>query len=142
MISAGMKRFGIIPRSFVFPRNNVAHLDLLGKYGYKCYRDYRLCTCIEKKGRLYDVHPSLFIGQSRSPKFLERFIDLCIAKKVPFHVWFHPWNFGKSKESIRRNINELLFPVLKYAQQKVKTGELTFETMLSAAEKVEKFRHN
>lgn len=143
MISVGMKNFGILPRSFVFPRNSVAHLELLEKYGYKCYRGgYRPCTCIEKKGRLYNVHETLFIGQSPSSKFLKRFIDVCIAKKLFFHVWFHPWNFGKSKESIRRNINKLLFPVLKYAQQKVKSGALTFETMLSAAEKVEKLRHN
>jgi len=142
MISAGMERAGVIPRSFIFPRNKVAHLDLLAKYGYKCYRGYPLCTHIEKEGRLYNVHPSLFIDQSRSPKLLKGFVNLCIAKNVPFHVWFHLWNFGISKESIRRNIDKLLFPVLKYAQQKVKSGALTFETMLSATEKVEKLRHN
>lgn len=136
MISAGMERVGIVPRSFVFPRNTVAHLDLLAKYGYKCYRGNSPCTYIEKDGQLYNIHPSLFIDHNRSSMLLRRFIDLSIAKKVPFHVWFHIWNFGESEESIRRNINELLFPVLKYAQQKVKNGELTFETMLSAAEKV------
>jgi hypothetical protein len=142
MISTGMKRLGIIPKSFVFPRNNVAHLDLLGNYGYKCYRDRRLCTYIEKEGRLYNVHPSLFIYQYNSPKLLKRFIDLCTAKKVPFHVWFHPWNFGFNEKLIRRNIKRLFFPVIEYAQQKVKRGELTFETMLSAAQKIEEFRHN
>lgn len=37
LISTGMKKFGIVP-SFVFPSNHVAHLDLLEKYGYNCYR--------------------------------------------------------------------------------------------------------
>jgi len=40
LISVGMKKFGIVPTSFVFPKNSVAHLDLLEKYGYKCYRSY------------------------------------------------------------------------------------------------------
>ena len=137
MISVGMKKFGIIPRSFVFPRNNVAHLKLLEKYGYKCYRGYHTCMCIEKKGGLYNIHPSLFLDQSISSLFLKKIINICIAKKLPFHVWFHLWNFGKRKESIHRNINKLFFPLFEYAQQKVKVGTLMFETMSSAAEKVE-----
>lgn len=143
MISVGMKRFGIIPKSFVFPRNGVAHLDLLQKYGYKSFRgSFRPFTCIEKEGSLYNVQETLFIGQNPSSKLLKRFIDVCIAKKLFLHFWFHPWNFGKSKGSIQRNINKLLFPFLKYAQQKVKSGTLTFETMLSASEKVEKLALN
>jgi len=55
MISVGMKNFGILPRSFVFPRNSVAHLELLEKYGYECYRGYDLRMCIEKKGQLYNI---------------------------------------------------------------------------------------
>jgi hypothetical protein len=38
LISEGMNKFGIVPRSFVFPRGGLAHLDLLERYGYKCYR--------------------------------------------------------------------------------------------------------
>lgn len=144
MISVGMRRFDIIPRSFVFPRNNVAHLELLEKYGYKCYRGYSLDMCAEKKGQLYNIHPSLGPGHlfpgpnSISVKLLKRILDVCITKKKPFHIWFHLWNFGKTKESMRRNVHKTLFPLFKYAQQKVKSGVLTFETMLSAAEKIER----
>lgn len=142
MISVGMKKFGIVPRSFVFPNNSVAHLNLLEKYGYKCYRSYsgfmNDCMHIEKQGRLYDIHPSLYVDQSVSSIFPKKMVDIAITKKLPFHIWFHLWNFGETNESIQRSIMKMLFPLLNYAKKKEKSGELTFETMLSAAERVEK----
>ena len=142
MISSGMKKFGIIPRSFVFPKNSVAHLDLLEKNGYKCYRSYgdfmNDRMYIEKEGLLYNIHPSLYIGQSIGSIFLKKILDIGIAKKLPFHVWFHLWNFGETEESIQRTINKVFFPLLRYAKKKERRGVLTFETMLSAAQKVER----
>ncbi|MDH5266442.1 MAG: hypothetical protein OEW62_02045 [Candidatus Bathyarchaeota archaeon] len=40
---------------------------------------------------------------------------------------------------MERTINEVFVPLFKYAKEKEKESMLTFETMLSAAEKVEKF---
>jgi peptidoglycan/xylan/chitin deacetylase (PgdA/CDA1 family) len=141
LISLGMKKFGIVPRSFVFPRNSVAHLNLLEKYGYKCYRSYsnfmNNCMYIEKKGRLYDVHPSLYLGQSISSVFLRKIVDVAVTKKLPFHIWFHPWNLGETYESIQRSVRKVFFPLLSYAKKKERIGELTFETMLSATERHE-----
>jgi len=141
LISVGMKKFGIVPRSFVFPRNSVAHLNLLEKYGYKCYRSYgnfmNNCMYIEKRGRLYDVHPSLYLGQSISSVFLRRIVDVAVTKKLPFHIWFHLWNLGETYESIQRSVKKVLFPLLNYAKKKERIGGLTFETMLSAAERLE-----
>jgi len=138
MISVGMKKFGISPRSFVFPKNSVAHLDLLEKYGYKCYRSYggfmNDCMYIEKRGQLYDIHPSLYLNQCVSSIFLKKILDISITKKLPFHIWFHLWNFGETNESIQRTINNVLFPLIKYAKEK--SGMLTFETMLSATKKL------
>lgn len=52
MISIGLKKYGIVPKSFVFPRNRVAYLNLLERHGYKCYRGYgdfmKDCMYIEK----------------------------------------------------------------------------------------------
>lgn len=138
MISVGMKKFGITPRSFVFPRNRVAHLDLLEKHGYKCYRGHDYCMHIEKKGCLYNIHPSLFLGQRISSIFPKKILDISIAKKLPFHIWFHPWNFGETEESIQRSINKVFIPLLRYAKKKERNGVLTFETMLSTAQKVER----
>jgi peptidoglycan/xylan/chitin deacetylase (PgdA/CDA1 family) len=141
MISEGMKKFGIIPRSFVFPRGGVAHLDLLERYGYKCYRgvgDFMNdCMYIEKQGRLYNVHPSLYLDQSMSSIFLEKILDLAIAKKLPFHIWFHLWNFGKTKGSIHKTINKVFSPLLRCVKKKEKKGILDVETMLSATDRVE-----
>jgi len=142
LISEGMKKFGIIPRSFVFPRGGVAHLDLLERYGYKCYRgvgDFMNdCMHIEKQGRLYNVHPSLYLDQSISSMFLKKILDLATVKKLPFHIWFHLWNFGKTKGSINRTVNKVFFPLLKYVKKKERSGLLDVETMLSATDKVKK----
>ena len=141
MISAGMKKFGITPRSFVFPRNSVAHLNLLEKYGYKCYRGYgdfmNDCMYIEKQDQLYNIHPSLFLDQYVSSLFLRNILDISVAKKLPFHAWSHLWNLGETKESIQQSISNRLIPLIKYAKKKEKKGLLSFETMLSAALKVE-----
>lgn len=69
--------------------------------------------------------------------FPKKIFDIAIAKKLPFHIWFHLCNSGETNESIQRSIKKTLFPLLNYAKKKEKTGELTFETMLSAAERVE-----
>jgi peptidoglycan/xylan/chitin deacetylase (PgdA/CDA1 family) len=144
LISEGMNKLGITPRSFVFPKNLVSHLDLLVKYGYKCYRslgNYRTdCMYIEKQGELYNIHPSLYFDAcvNTSSIFAKKMLDIAIAKKVPFHIWFHLWNFGETEELIQRNIKRMLFPLLNYAKKKEKSGDLKFETMLSAAEEIEK----
>jgi len=143
MISVGLKKFGITPLSFVFPKNSVAHLDLLVKYGYKCYRGrggfVYDCMLIEKSGELYNIHPSLYIDQHAKITFLKKILDISTAKKLPFHIWFHLWSFGQEDRHIERSINNIFFPLLDYAKREEENGMLTFETMLSAAEKVEKY---
>jgi len=141
LISTGMKKAGIIPRSFVFPCNRVAHLDLLEKYGYKCYRGrggFRYDSmCIEKQGELYKIHPSLCFDNSINSIFLKKIVDIAVKKKLPFHIWFHPWKLVEANNSKQNSIKKMLFPLLSYAKKKEKSGELTFETMVSAAERVE-----
>jgi peptidoglycan/xylan/chitin deacetylase (PgdA/CDA1 family) len=142
MISVGMKKVGIIPRSFVFPGNSVSYLHLLEKFGYECFRSAGNllydAMCIEEKGRLYDIRPSLCLYQSVNAIMLRKILDVAIAKKAPLHIWFHPWNFGETKESIKKNITNVFVPFLDYAETKEKGGVLTFETMLSAAKKAGK----
>lgn len=146
MISVGMKKFKIIPRSFIFPRNSVAHMGLLEKYGYKCYRSrggFRKDQMrIERVGQLFDVQPSLFLDEGASPWFLAKILDVSIAKKLPFHVWFHLWNLGETKEAVQKTIEKVFSPFLRYAKKKEMNNEVSFETMLSAALKVERFWEN
>lgn len=140
LISAGMKKFGIAPKSFAFPKGSVAHLDLLETYGYKCYRGYgdfmNDCMYIEKQDQLYNIHPSLYLDRGARLIFLKSILDISISRKLPFHVWFHPWSFGEKPDSMQAIINKVFSPLLKYATKKAKEGLLTFETMLSAAEEI------
>jgi hypothetical protein len=142
MISAGMKEYGVIPRTFIFPRNSVAHLDLLEKYKYICYRSYgslfRDCMQIEKCGQLYNVHPSIYIEQHTNLLFLKKILDISIGNRSPLHMWFHFWTFGEDEKSVSKTIKNLFVPLLCYAKEKQEKGILTFETMLSASQKVER----
>jgi len=141
MISKGMKKFNIEPKSFIFPKNKVAHLDLLEKYGYKCYRDYGSFRFdgmyIRKHGNLYDVHPSFFLGSSPYSVCLNRIVDVAIKYNSPFHIWFHPSDLGYTHESIQKKISRTLRPLLTYAHKKHRKDELSLETMYSAIEKLD-----
>jgi peptidoglycan/xylan/chitin deacetylase (PgdA/CDA1 family) len=138
-----MEKFNIEPKSFVFPRNNVAHLDLLVKHRYKCYRGpggfLKDCMRIERRDPLFNVCPSLYISQGLNSDLLKRILDISITRKLPFHIWFHLWNFGQEDKQIQRNVNKILIPMLDYAKRKEQNGVLTFETMLSATRKAEKY---
>jgi len=141
MISAGMKKFGIVPRSFVFPKNSVAHLDLLERYGYRCYRSYgdfmNNCMYIERKGQLYNIHPSLYLDEGANLMLLKKILDISISRKLSFHVWFHLWNFGETKEAMQKIIKNVFSPFFSYAKRKERSNVVSFETMLSGALKVE-----
>jgi hypothetical protein len=135
-IESGMRKSGITPKSFVFPRNSVAHLELLEKYGYKCYRSLggfaKDCMLISKEGSLFNVHPSLYVEQGSHHQILERILDISITQRLPFHMWFHLWSFGQNQHEIGESVDRIFRPLFRYAQKKVQEGNLTFETMLSA----------
>jgi len=139
MISMGMKRFGTKPRSFVFPKNKVAHLSLLEKWGYLCFRGcgnfFKDDMYVKKYGNLYDIHPGLYLGNCYDPMFLKKIINILVKYKTPLHVWFHLWDFGYSLEAINKRITKVLVPFLKYAKEKQEYGSLRFETMRSLAKK-------
>jgi hypothetical protein len=141
LLSTMMEKVNIFPKSFIFPRNRVAHLNLLEKYGYRCYREYgdfiHDGMYITKRNLLYDVHPSLHIDQYTSHIFLKAMLNICIQSKLPFHVWFHLWSFGKKGKPIQKAIQRIFVPFLEYAEAKANEGVLSFETMFSAVEKLE-----
>lgn len=140
LISVGMNKFDIKPKSFVFPKNEVGHLTLLGKFGYKCYRGkvgLGNDGMYIKKDKLYDVHPSFHLGCTYNPIFLDKIIDIAAKNKLPFHIWFHPRDLFEIRGSTQRNIDRVLFPLYKYAKKKEEDGTLKFETMCSIVEKLE-----
>jgi peptidoglycan/xylan/chitin deacetylase (PgdA/CDA1 family) len=138
MISVGMKKFSITPKSFVFPRNKVSHLELFERHGYLSFRaegtSFRDGMYVEKCGNLINVHPSLFSDFNGS-FFSKKIIDLAVKYRAPLHIWFHPWNLGYSPKTSAKRISKGLFPFIEYARKKKKLGVLKFETMGSIAEK-------
>jgi peptidoglycan/xylan/chitin deacetylase (PgdA/CDA1 family) len=140
-VSIEMKKFNIEPKSFVFPKNKIAHLSLLEKYGYKCYRGragFKYDDLyVEKVGQLYDVHPSYFLGRIPPPLFPNKIIDLATRRKQPCHFWFHPSDLGHDQLTLQKTLDRLILPFLRYAKKKEKDGVLGFETMISIVKKIE-----
>jgi len=139
MISAGMKKVGIAPKSFVFPKNEVSHLPLLEKYGYLSFRGrggfLRDGMYVKKCGNLFDVHPSLYLRKFYDSSFPKKIIDVAARLRSPLHLWFHPWNLGSSSQVAAKRIAQVLVPLIAHAKEKKKHGVLQFETMQSVAEK-------
>jgi hypothetical protein len=140
-ISKGMKKHNIEPKSFVFPKNRIAHLNLFEKYGYRSYRGragFKYDDLyIEKQGKLYNEHPSFFLGRNPSPLFLNKILDISAKRKLPCHLWFHPSDLGCNELSIETRIEKLFLPSLSYAKKKEKEGNLRFETMASVVDTLE-----
>lgn len=140
MISVSMNRLGIVPKSFIFPKNKVAYLSLLEKHGYRCYRDRGGFILdglyIKKQNHLYDIHPGLHFRSVVNLVFPKKILDICVNQKLPLHIWFHTWRFGSDKKSIQESISKFFLPFLEYAREKVDDGEMTFETMLSSIDKL------
>jgi hypothetical protein len=139
-ISNAMKSYNIDPVSFVFPGNVIAHLGILPKYGYLCYREIgdllKDGMYIRRHNFLWDVHPSFYIDKYTTFSSIRRILDICTSRKLPFHVWFHLWNFGQTQSSMQRMLRSLFYPLLCYAQLRVRSGNLAFETMASAVQAV------
>lgn len=140
LIARSMKYYGIKPESFIYPRNLIAHLDLLEEFGYSCFRSrggYKLDSmCIEKNGSLFDIHPSIYIDSYSGLTFLKRILNVAISKKSPLHVWFHLWNFGFDITSIQKYLDNTFSHFLEYAETKRAEGVLEFATMSSAKDKI------
>lgn len=135
-IHVAMNRSYLTPVSFVFPGNSIAYLDLLTKYGFKCYREHggflKDGLYIRRHCQLWDVHPSLYVDRYSNFLVVRKILNLCSSRKLPFHMWFHLWNFGNTKNSIQNCLKNLFFPFLQYARHQTEDGRLTLETMASA----------
>jgi peptidoglycan/xylan/chitin deacetylase (PgdA/CDA1 family) len=148
MISNGMQRFGLTPKSFVFPRSGVAYLNLLEEYEYECYREYsdfrHDSMYIKKVGNLWDVHPSFAVDRYTNSVFLKSMLDIAANRRLPMHIWFHIRDFGSRPErsEIKKNLQRVFVQLLDYADRKERNGELTTETMVSAARIARACCHN
>jgi peptidoglycan/xylan/chitin deacetylase (PgdA/CDA1 family) len=134
LISKGFGRFGLQPRSFVFPRNKVAHLHILEECGYTSFREAGNLLndgmYIKRIGRMYDIHPSFHLGSSFTPAFLNQIIDISAKQGLPFHLWFHPRDLCETI-SFEWSLRRVVFPIFSYAKKKADQDQIRFETMKS-----------
>lgn len=125
-----MKKYGLTPRSITFPYNFEGHFDVLYQTGIIAFRGYYGAPKIQypKKTNeeLWDIHQSLLFNPLPHLDYVRKcrqFIDDAIRHTGVFHVYFHP---SELNESI---VKKILIPVLEYACEKKKTGDLWIATM-------------
>ena len=137
MIKAGMKKYHVYPKSFVYPKNQIAHLNLLEKEGYLAFRGLGSFSkdgmYVKRCGNLFDIHPGLF-SEFYESNISKKILSLAIEYKAPLHIWFHPWNLGAAEEAVKR-ITKGLLPLIQCAKEKKNQGLINFDTMYSMARK-------
>jgi peptidoglycan/xylan/chitin deacetylase (PgdA/CDA1 family) len=142
MSSLAFSKIGLSPKSFVFPRNGIDHLDLLSKFGFEVYREsgglLKDGMYVRRNCNLYDVHPGLHLGYTYNPIFLKSIIDISAKRRLPLHIWFHPRDIYETRKLKLKNIEKVLFPIYNYAKEKEKEGTMKFETMCSIVNEIKK----
>lgn len=153
-IGLGIKaasKFGLTPRSFVFPQNKIGHIDLLKEEGFQIYRGKNLgrwkenqivlirklnsavenmiappVTPIYKDG-IWEL-PGSTCCESEIPfSFLPRVqmgLDRAMRAKKVFHIRLHPRSL-LSHESLRKDLERLVTSVAKKRDE----GKLQVMTM-------------
>ncbi len=134
-------------KSFVFPRNKVAHLQLLKENGFisfrgpdktthellipripPVYKPHLKCGLVEIPGSMYFVSGRGF--RKYIPKNLRYLkcklgIDQAIKMGRVFHIWFHPVDFANDTAKLFSDFEK----ILKYAAKKRKLGSLKVKNM-------------
>nr|MDO8044213.1 polysaccharide deacetylase family protein [Candidatus Baldrarchaeota archaeon] len=146
------REFGLNLKSFVFPGNKIAHVDLLKKYGFKIYRGktsgrynfeqpplYRKVNgTIDKivaspvlpiwEDGIWSISSSMFFCDPQIPISLllrSRIgLERAIRSRKVFHIFIHPWNL-LCYGSLRRDLTIFL----KWLSRKRDKGKIEVMTM-------------
>lgn len=143
MLREAMQNFRLEPKSFVFPRNAIAHLDLLRAFDYLCFRGMggfaRNLMHVERTYGLWNVHPTAFVHSRSNILALRRVVDISLQRKLPAHLWFHPWNFGSNSSDVRKHVDNVLSPLLAHIRRLDDEGRIAVSTMKGIAEHVVRY---
>ena len=119
------------PDTFIFPKNIEGYFGLLKRMGFRCYRGKRrvIGRPIEQNG-LLNIRPVYYVDQKSlgAQSLIERFVDVCIAKRAAFHLWTHPWSLsigGKPDEMVKSTLEQ----VFAYLRDKKESGSISLTTM-------------
>jgi hypothetical protein len=122
------------PKTFIFPWNRVAHLEVVRKSGFIAYRDkQRVIGFPRRVEGVWNIPPVWYLDSKAmgATGLIKRVIDLSISSRCVFHVWFHPWSVvSPTPEKFSK---EVLSPILSYLNEKREEGRLAIETLGSLA---------
>ncbi|MBI5470769.1 MAG: glycosyltransferase [Ignavibacteriae bacterium] len=137
-----MKPFGITPRTWVFPGNDVGNFEALARKGMRTVRSFpiqpaEISLPIKRRDGMWDIHESTPIdlegdGWDLDERLgrLKKFVDKAAETKLAAHIWFHP--------SLRaEQLQNLLFPLLRYCAEQREKGVidvLTNDDLVTATE--------
>jgi len=129
-----MKPYGVTPRTWVFPGNDVGNFEALAQKGFANVRAFpkqfaEVSLPIRGSDRMWYFFDSSAIdlegeGWDYSERLsrLKRFVDKAIETSLAAHIWFHPSLPAEQME-------QLLFPLLQYCAEKRDAGLLDVLTM-------------
>ena len=137
---SAMARFGIKPKTFVFPGNDEGNFEALAEKGFLYLRSNpkwyaKISLPIRRKDdRIWRVHMSSSICRGSRWTHGERlarlklFVDIAEKTHLAMHVWMHP-------SMPLAEIEEILIPFLHYCADKRDRGVIdifTIEQMVEA----------
>ena len=150
-------------RSFVFPRNAIGHVGLLGEHGFRCYRGRTETVPLSRVARTVDrvrplarsaVRPVrepsgvwnlpqtyLFAPATRGRRLpigiwarrARARIRLAARERSMFHLWFHPYNVTAAPERALRGLGAICQEVARQRD----AGRLDVLTMGALADRLD-----
>ncbi len=105
--SRAFRKFGVKPKSFVFPRNEVNHLSILPSHGYTHFAsfptpknfllNYGAFPSLDfnlprKVGKLIEVPRTAYFYRTKPTEIFRLMLALKLSKEKYFHLWAHPWS--------------------------------------------------
>lgn len=106
-----LREWGVVPRSFVFPRNRVAHTDALRDHGFTRYRDAAAARRFRRIASAWfpdvvelplagtapiGLPETLFLAARRPDWYLRRSVERSLERAAStdglVHYWLHPHN--------------------------------------------------
>ncbi|MBI4534718.1 MAG: polysaccharide deacetylase family protein [Ignavibacteriae bacterium] len=137
-----MKPFGLRPTTWVFPGNIEGNFDTLATRGFKGVRAFphswaEVSLPLKRNDDMWGIHASTPIdldggGWNLEERLarLKKYVDRASATNLSTHIWFHP-------SLPRRQIDSLLFPLLRYCAELREKGAidiLTLDGLVDATE--------
>jgi len=146
-------KFGINPKTFIFPKNMVDKIDVLRENGFQIYRGKTsghlegnenffiqkvnalisrfiiLPVSVLNKNGLFEIAGSMEFYDRRIPASLvqraEFGLNFAIATNRIFHLWFHPWSFV-----VCEHLDKYLENFFKFLNQKREKGKIEVKRII------------